>query len=69
MLDRKINERLSALVASHSGSGQGLFDLLKGVFDEYKIDINTCVSNSTDGAAACHGQYSGYVYSLWAQNL
>lgn len=66
MQDGNVIERLLALVPSHSGSGQGLFDLVKGVFEEHRIDIKMCVSNSTDGAAACHGQYNGFRAKLAA---
>eukprot|EP00112_Aurelia_sp_Birch-Aquarium-sp1_P000120 Seg10095.1 transcript_id=Seg10095.1/GoldUCD/mRNA.D3Y31 product="Zinc finger MYM-type protein 1" protein_id=Seg10095.1/GoldUCD/D3Y31 len=59
VLDDCIHERFVAIVPSHDGSGQGLFDLLKESLERLGIDIKNCISDSTDGAASCHGLYNG----------
>ena len=35
-----------------------LFDLLKCSFEGLGINIKNCISDSTDGAASCHGVYN-----------
>jgi len=59
VLGSEIHERLLSVVPSHSGTGQGLFDLRKSTLDKLDIDLKKCTSDSTDGAVNCHGEYEG----------
>ena len=46
-----IEERLLAVVDSHSATGADLRNLLKEVLQKQNIDVSKCISNSTDGAS------------------
>ena len=46
-----VEERLLAVVDSHSVTGADLCNLLKEVLQKQNIDVSKCISDSTDGAS------------------
>lgn len=54
-----VHERLLAFVASSSGKGSRLFEMLDSILKSNNLDIPRCVSDSTDGTANISGQYNG----------
>ena len=46
-----VEERLLAVVDSHSATGADLCNLLKKVLQKQNIDVSKCISDSTDGAS------------------
>ena len=46
-----VEERLLAVVDSHSATGVDLCNLLKEILQKQNIDVSKCISNSTDGAS------------------
>ena len=54
-----VEERLLAIVDSHSATGVDLSNLLKEVLQKQNIDVSKCIPDSTDGATNMSGQYNG----------
>ena len=61
---RNVEERLLAVVDSHSATGADLCNLLKEVLQKQNIDISECISNSTDRASNMSEQYNGFTTFL-----
>ena len=57
---KNVEERLLAIVDSHSTTGGDLCNLLKEALHKQKIDVSKCISDSTDGASNISGQYNGF---------
>ena len=60
----KVEERLLAVVDSHSATGADLGNLLKEVLQKQNIDVPKYISDSTDGASNMSGQYHGFTAIL-----
>ena len=52
-------EHLLCVTPSLSGTGEGLFQLLKTTLEKNKIALADCIADSTDGAANVSGIYNG----------
>ena len=52
-------EHLLCVTPSLSGTGEGLFQLLKNTLEKDKIALADCIADSTDGAANVCGIYNG----------
>ena len=52
-------EHLLCVTPSLSGTGEGLFQLLKNTLEKNKIALADCIADSTDGAANVSGIYNG----------
>ena len=61
---RNVEERLLAVVDSHSATEADLCNLLKEVLQKQNIDISKCISNSTDRASNMSEQYNGFTTFL-----
>ena len=59
-----VEERLLAVVESHSATGAELCELIKGVLANQNIDVSKCISDSTDGASNMSRQYKGFTAFL-----
>ena len=59
-----VEERLLAVVDSHSATGADLCYLLKEVLQKQNIDVSKCISDSIDGASNMSGQYNGFTAFL-----
>ena len=57
LIERK--EHLLCVTPSLSGTGEGLFQLLKNSLEKSKIALVDCIADSTDGAANVSGVYNG----------
>ena len=60
----RVEERLLAVVDSHSATGADLCKLLKEILQKQQIDVSKCISDSTDGASNMSGQYNGFAAFL-----
>ena len=59
-----VEERLLAVVDSHSATGADLSNLLKEVLQKQNIDVSKYISDSRDGASNISGQYNGFTAFL-----
>ena len=59
-----VEERLLAVVDSHSAIGAGLRNLLKAVLQKQNTDVSKCISDSTDGASNMSEQYNRFTAFL-----
>ena len=59
-----VEERLLAVVVSHSATGADLCNLLKEVLQKQNIDVFKCISDSTNRASNMSGQYNGFTAFL-----
>ena len=59
-----VEDRLLAVVDSHSAIGADLCNLLKEVLQKQNIDVSICISDSTDGASNMSRQYNGFTAFL-----
>ena len=64
LVKENVEERLLAVVDSHSATGADLCNLLKEVLRRQNIDVCKCISDSTDGASNMSGQYNGFTAFL-----
>lgn len=55
-----IKERLFSMIDGQSSKGSYYVEVLKNCLEKHGIDINGCISNSTDGAANMQGVYNGF---------
>lgn len=49
--DDNLHERLVAVVKCEASTGQYFVQVLTDVLERMKLDLSSCISNSTDGAA------------------
>ena len=63
-LRENVEERLLAVVDSHSANKADLCTLLKEVLQKQNIDVSKCISDSADGASNMSGQYNGFTAFL-----
>ena len=59
-----VEERLLAVVDSHSATGADLCNLLKKVLQKQNIDVSKCICDSADGASNMSEQYNGFTAFL-----
>ena len=59
-----VEERLLAVVDSHSATGADLCNLLKEVLQKQNIDVFKRISDSTDGASNMSEHYNGFTTFL-----
>ena len=59
-----IEERLLAVVGSHSATGAHLCNFLKKVLQKQNIELSKYISDSTGGASNMSGQYNGFTAFL-----
>ena len=59
-----VEERLLAVVDSHSATGVDLCNLLKEVLQKQTIDVSICITDSTDRASNMSGRYNGFTAFL-----
>lgn len=61
-------ERLLAVLACHDTTGQGFQDIVNEVLDKNGLPVNSCIADSTDGAANMQGRYNGFATKMQEQN-
>ncbi len=66
--DDNIHERLVAVVKCEASTGQCFVQVLTDALERMKLDLSSCISNSTDGAASMQGKYKGFIALLSAKS-